>query len=270
LVVGEEIVLIKTKRFKNNKILLLDMVNILELMSRIQKHLRFNHQELVGLVLGILVTGFIFSFKDWGVDKFNLLVGLKNLVITVLAALVGYLAHLIPQKIYALGEGYLAEFKPWWPGIIIALVLGFVSAGNITLILAGGMFLSFMVRHRLGEFRYGYNLEQQAVTGFWGVYGLLIMATIFRIFTYYFPKVLFFEKGLLICLIFAICALLPIPGMNGLNLFFGSRMIYFFSLILVVVFSLLFWLGGGIGLVVAIVGQIMVGGYYLLAVGSEK
>ncbi len=199
-----------------------------------------------------------------------MLVGLKNLLITTFAALFAFLAHVVPQKVYSLGEGYQAEFKTWWPGIIIALVLGFATAGNLTLILAGGMFMSFMVRQRLGEFRYGYNLEQQAVTGFWGIYGLVIVATLFRFFNYYFPKVLFFEKGLLICLIFAICALLPIPGLNGLNLFFGSRMIYFFTLVLVIVVSLLYFLGGGIGLWIAIIGQILADSYYLLAVSSEK
>ena len=199
------------------------MAHILELINRVKKDFRFSRQELVGLGVLILVTGFIFSFKNWGVDKFNLVMGLKNFAITTLAALIGFLAHVGPQKIYSLGEGYKAEFKTWWAGIIIALVLCFITAGNLTLILAGGMFMSFMVRQRLGEFRYGYNLEQQAVTGFWGVYGLIIMATLFRIFNYYFPKILFFEKGLMICLIFAICALLPIPGLNGLNLFFGHK-----------------------------------------------
>ena len=246
------------------------MTNILELISRVRNDFRFSKQELTGLGVAILVTGFLFSFKNWGGDKFNLLIGLKNFLLTTLAAGIGFLAHVGPQKIYCLGEGYKAEFKTWWPGIIIVLVLGFISAGNITLILAGGMFMSFMVRQRLGEFRYGYNLEQQAVTAFWGIYGSIILATIFRIFTYYFPQNLFFEKGLLICLIYAICSLLPIPGLDGLNLFFGSRMIYFFSIVLVVVITLLFFLGGGVGLMVAIIGQVLFDGYYLLAVGSEK
>lgn len=245
------------------------MVQILELISRIRNHFRFSQQELTGLGVAILVTGFIFSFKDWGADNFNLLVGLKNFLFTTLAAAISFLAHVGPQKIYCLGSGYKAEFKTWWAGIIIVLILGFITAGNVTLILAGGMFISLMVRQRLGEFRYGYNLDQQAVTAFWGIYGLVIMATIFRIFNYYFPKVLFFEKGLFICLIFAICALLPIPGLNGLNLFFGSRAIYFSSIVLVIVASLLFWLGGFIGLLVAIIGQLIGASYYLLAVSSE-
>ena len=246
------------------------MANILELINRVKKDFRFSQQELVGLGVLVLVTGFIFSFKNWGADTFNLLIGLKNFLITTLAALVGFLAHVGPQKIYSLGEGYKAEFKIWWVGPIIALVLCFITAGNLTLILAGGMFMSFMVRQRLGEFRYGYNLEQQAVTAFWGIYGLIIVATLFRIGTSYFPQVLFFQKGLMICLILAICALLPIPGLNGLNLFFGSRMIYYFTIVLVVVVALLFWLGGTIGLWVAIIGQVIGDGYYLLAVSSEK
>ncbi len=246
------------------------MVHILELIDRVKKDFRFSRQEVLGLGVAILVTGFIFSFQNWGVGKFNLLVGLRNFLITTLAALLVFLAHVGPQKIYSLAEGYKAEFKTWWVGISIALVFGFISNGNLTLILPGAMFMSFMVRQRIGEFRYGYNLGQQTMTAFWGIYGVIILATLFRIGTYYFPTVLFFEKGLMICLVLAICALLPVPGLNGLNLFFGSRTIYLFSIVMVVCVSLLFWLGGGIGLLIVLIGQIIGDGYYLLAVSSEK
>jgi len=244
------------------------MVSFKELAARVKQFFGFNHQELQGIIIGVLVTGFIFSFKDWGVEEFNLIYGLRSLLLTTIAAGISFFGHIAPQKIYALSAGYLAEFKTWWAGIIIALVLCFISLGNLTLVLAGGIWLSFMVRQRLGQFRYGYSMEEQAITGLWGILGSLIFAGLFRAGNYFLPEVLFFEKGLMISLVFAICSILPIPGLDGLNIFFGSRATYVVSLIMVVIATLLLLFGGGWGLLVSVVLG-LIGGIAAILYGSE-
>lgn len=244
------------------------MVSFKELKSRIKKHFRFSKQELQGLIIGVLVTGFIFSFKHWGIEEFDLVYGLKSLFLTIIAAGISFFGHVMPQKIYALSSGYQAEFKTWWAGIVIALVLCFISIGNLTLVLAGGMVLSFMVRQRLGEFRYGYGTVEQAITGLWGILGSLIFAALFRIGTLLAENNLFFKNGLMISLIFAICSALPIPGLDGLNIFFGSREIYFIGVIVVILSTLLLLWGGGWGLLLGIILGLIAGGIAILW-GSE-
>lgn len=244
------------------------MTSFKELTSRIKQHFRFSGQELPGILVGILVTGFIFSFKHWGAETFDFGYGLKNLFLTTIAAGISFLGHIAPQKIYALSCGYRAEFKTWWAGVLIALVLGFITLGNFTLVLAGGIMLSFMARQRLGEFRYGYSLTEQAVAGLWGVFGSLIFAALFRIGNYFLPEALFFERGLMISLIFAICSVLPIPKLEGLNIFFGSRGTYMVGVIIVVLTTLLLLWGGGWGLLLGIILGLIAGGIATLW-GSE-
>ncbi|MFH1682337.1 MAG: hypothetical protein ABIA37_00930 [Candidatus Woesearchaeota archaeon] len=235
------------------------MVSFPELKARMRQYFGFTKQELVAFLIGIIITGFIFSFKDWGADTFNLTIGLKNLLFAILAAAISFFGHLAPQKMYALSTGYLVTFRAWYVGLIIALVLTFVSAGSLTLVLAGGAAITFMVRQRLGQFRYGYSMEEQAVVGMWGVLGSLITATVFRIFNFYFPSVLFFETGLMISLIFAACSVLPLPKMDGLLIFFGSRAIYFLSVVIVVASALLLLWGGGWGLTIGITVGLIAG-----------
>ncbi len=244
------------------------MVSSKELWSRWKKHFRFSRQELQGLILAVLITGFIFSFKDWGLEEFDLAYGLKSLLITIFAAAVSFLGHVGCQKLYALSSGYNAEFKVWWIGVVAALVIAFISLGSFPLVLAGGVTLSFMVRQRLGEFRYGHGLTEQAITGLWGVLGSLIFAALFRIGNYFLPEVMFFEKGLMISLIFAICSVLPLPKLGGLSIFFGSRGIYYISLVVVLASTLLLLFGGGTGLLVGIILGLVAGGVAILY-GSE-
>jgi hypothetical protein len=244
------------------------MVSFKELVVRTKQHFRFSKQELQGIAAGILITGFIFSFRYWGMEEFDLSHGLKNLFLTIIAAGIGFFGHIAPQKLYALSCGYRIEFKTWWAGILIALVLAFISLGNFTLVLAGGAAISFVVRQRLGEFRYGYSMEEQAIVGLWGVLGSLIIAALFRVFSLFLPEVLFFERGMMISLIFAICSVLPLPKLEGLSIFFGSRGIYFISVAVVLIVTLLLLLGGGWGLLLGIILGLIAGGIAILY-GSE-
>ncbi|MBR9683656.1 hypothetical protein GOV03_03900 [Candidatus Woesearchaeota archaeon] len=244
------------------------MVSFKELVARTKQHFRFSKHELIGLIVGVLVTGFIFSFKEWGIEELDVAFGLKNLLIVTLAAGVSLFGTVSCQKLYALSCGYRADFKVWWVGIVVALVLGFISIGNITLVLAGSIGLSFMVRQRLGEFRYGATMEQQGIASLWGILGALIVAALFRIGSYFSPGTLFFEKGLMISLILAICLVLPLPRMEGLRLFFSSRGLYFVSVVIVVLSTLLLLFGGGWGLLLGIIIGLVAGAIAILY-GSE-
>ena len=244
------------------------MVSFKELVARIGKYFRFSQQELIGLIVGTLVVGFIFSFRNWGDGGFDLLLGLRNFSVVVLAAGLSLFGRVACQKIYALSIGYQMEFRTWWVGLGIMLVLVFLSAGYLTLVLAGGAWLAFMTRQRLGSFRYGHNYEEQAIVGLWGILGSLIMAGAFRVGDYFLPGVLFFEKGMMISVIFAICTVLPIPRMEGLSIFFGARGIYWLSLAIVLVGTMLLLFGGGLGLLIGIILGLLAAGIAILW-GSE-
>jgi len=234
------------------------MVSRKETAARIKEFFSFSKQEIVGLVAAIAVTSLIFSFNDWGDESFNLIVGLKNLFAVIIISSIAFFGRLSFQKIYALKEGYLAEFKVWWVGLIIALVLAFVSLGRIPLILIGGVVAAFMVRQRLGEFRYGHSMMNNAIIAFWGILGNLILAIIFAIFGYYFPNSYFFNKAVLFNIIMAFCALLPLPQLEGLTIFWGSRTLYYLSVGLTLLAAVLLLTKTKIGLILSIIIAIIV------------
>ncbi|MFC1686937.1 hypothetical protein ACFL0E_01100 [Nanoarchaeota archaeon] len=244
------------------------MVSFKELKSRVRNHFRFSKQELTGLLVAVLATGFIFSFRNWGGDQFNLFSGLMNFLFTIIATAIAFFIPIAFQKIYALSTGYKAEFRTWWIGILIALVLCFVSVGYLTVVLIGGMSSSFMTRHRLGKMRYGTSIEEQGMIGFWSPLGSIISAGLFGIFHHLWPKILFFENGMMVSLVFAICSILPIPRLEGLVIFFGSRGTYLMTILMVLAVALLLILGGLWGTIIGIVIGLSIGSYFML-IGSE-
>ncbi len=245
------------------------MVYYKELFSRVKDFLRYTSHELVGIGAGILIAGFIFSFRDWGTDQFDALVGLQHLFLVFIIAALSLFFRTACQKIYALDEGYKAEFNPWWMGMGVSLVLGFLTFGYVPLILVGNMTNAFMVRQRLGEFRHAFSYWHNAMIAYWGMLGNLIMAILFSIGAYFVPGSYFCNKGITLNLIMAACSLLPLPQLDGLAIFWGSRKIYVLGILLVVLAAVLLLTKTGAGLLFAIIFALIYAGVYIV-IGSEK
>ncbi len=240
-----------------------------ELFSRIKDFYRFSKQELSGLIIAILVTALIFSFKDWGTDVFDAAIGFRNLFLVTIIALISFWFRISCQKIYAVNEGYKAEFKVWWAGLVGALLIAFLSFGNIPLVIIGGMVTSFMVKQRLGEFRYGHSMGNEAFIGMWGIFGNLILAILFSIGLLAVPESYFFSKGLQLNMIMAFTSLLPFPQLDGLKIFYARRWLYYTALATVVLAAVLLLTGTKAGIIIAIVLGSIAGAIYIIT-GSDK
>ncbi|HLD00626.1 MAG TPA: hypothetical protein VJC39_02685 [Candidatus Nanoarchaeia archaeon] len=246
------------------------MVSSSELRARIKDFFTFSKPEIGGLALAIVVTAFIFSFRDWGSgDYFDLALGLRNLLVMILITGITFLFRLSLQKTYALREGYKSEFKVWLAGLVIALVVAFMSLGIIPLVLVGGLTSALMIRQRLGEFRYGFSLGDGAVISIWGICANIVLAILFAIGAYISPESYFFSKGLMLNLIMAFCSLLPFPQLDGLNLFFGSRNLYYTSIVMTVLAAILLLTKTKIGLIISVVVTLVVA-LVLILITSEK
>ncbi|MDO8510542.1 MAG: hypothetical protein Q7S55_00090 [Nanoarchaeota archaeon] len=228
------------------------MVRGEELRARIKDYFSFEKQELAILIPAIFLTAFMFTFRDWGEESFQFWEGLGNLIVVSIIVAVSFFARFSWQKIYALKEGYVAQFKGWWTGILIALVLTLVTNGRVPLVLIGGIVSSFMVRHRLGEFRYGHSYLDNAKISYHGIVANIHLAVFFSIGLYLFPDSYFFSKGLLLNWIMALCAVFPLPQVDGLNIYFGSRPLYYGTAAMVGVFGILLLTQTQIGLILAV------------------
>ncbi len=245
------------------------MVSKQELWARIKEFLRFSRQEATGLLFAIVLTGFIFSFRDWGTDKFDAAFGLQNLLLVIIVAAISIFFRIACQKIYALSQGYNAEFKIWWPGLLIMLIVAFLSLGRLPVILVGTVVSSLMVKQRLGEFRYGFSYKDNAMIAMWGLYGNLIAALLFAIALHSLPQSYFFGKGLVLNLVMAFFSLLPLPQLDGLQIYFGSRTMYYLGIGLVLLAGLLLLTKTTIGLITAVVTGSLIAIVYIL-ISSEK
>jgi len=245
------------------------MVYYKELQARIKKEVRFNKEELINILILILVTGFIFSFRDWGEETFDLAMGLKNLAACFLVAGITFFFRFYCQKTYGIIEAHKATFKIWWTGLIIALVITFLTNGIVPLVLAGCMSVVLMPRYRLGEFRFGFSYQINGMIAYWGIIGNLILALFSAIGLYLFPDNYFFGVGVKLNLIMAACSLIPIPQLEGLNIFFGSRFFYVMAILMVALTAVLLLTHTFAGLMVCAVLGSLYGIVYML-IGSEK
>lgn len=215
------------------------MVSSKEISARIKDFYRFSKPEVIGILASTFIFGIIFSFRDWGSRQFDLSLGLTNLFTIFLIVFVSLIFRLSCQKIYGLGQGYKPEFKVWWVGLLLSLIIAFASNGRLSIVLAGTVFATVLVKQRLGEFRYGFSYFNNAIIAFWGILGNLILATLFALGLYFDPESYFFYKGMVFNLIFAFCSLVPIPQLDGLAIFFGSRNLWFFGALIVVLATIL-------------------------------
>jgi hypothetical protein len=229
------------------------MVSHKEREARIQDFFKFSRQEITGLIAAVLVTAFVFSFRDWGPENFDFSIGLRNFILMLVVTTVTFAARFSSQKIWGLEEGYKAEFKVWWIGLGISLVITFLSLGIIPLIVVGSMVSAFMVKHRLGEMRYGFSYEDNADIAARGVIVNLGLATIFSIGLLFFPESYLFSKGVLLNLVMGICSLIPLPQLDGLSIFFGNRVKYFTLIFVTILFGFLLLSRLKIGIIIAVI-----------------
>ena len=245
------------------------MVSWQEDISRWKEYYGFNRQEFISGVVIALVTGFLFSFRDWGTESFSLIAGVINLLLATIAALISIWFKLSCQKLYGLSEGYKVYFKPWWTGVGIAAVVAFVTFGRVPLLILGTVSAVFMVRHRLGEFRYGYSHWNYCMIMYWGLMSHLIMDILFAIGLHFSPQNYFFNKGLWMNLIAGFCLMIPLPQMDGLNIWFGKSALYYIGWVLLLLASVLLLTKTTFGLLFCITAGLTYAAIYML-IGSEK
>ena len=205
------------------------MGELVDLFDKIQRYYKFTTYELRGLILSILAIAFIISFKEWGINGFDLKFGLYNLFNAILIVALSILIHDAGQRIWGLAIGYRIEFKMWSFGLLIALIIAFITNGNFWLIVPSGFMLHHIAGHRLGFFRYGINYFGQAMVALAGPLFTLVLIILLKILSAFSTNLLV-EKAIIFNVVYALTSLIPIPPLDGSKIYFGSRMLYAFAL----------------------------------------
>jgi hypothetical protein len=224
---------------------------MIEMFDRIKKYFSFDIEELKALAISALILGFVISFKEWGIERFNFIYGLYHLVGGILIVSASILFHVSAQKIVGLNVGFSTKYNLWWYGLFASLILTFVTNGSIWwLAIPGGVSCSIIGKYRLGKFRYGMNYLALGIIGLVGPIASIVFGTIFKNLDIFLglshPLI---DKIFIFNLVYAVCTMLPMPPLDGHLTFFASRPWYAFLFgliftytILIILFEIYSWI----------------------------
>jgi hypothetical protein len=220
-------------------------------MYATKKYFSFSKAEKNAFLLTALAFGFIFSFKSWGVEQFDLLFGIRNLILATVLSSIVLLVKLSAQKYFAIKIGFAAEYRMWPIGLIVGLFLVFLTNGNFVFLGIGSL-----VFHTISTMRIGHEGQVSYGSIGWlsvlGPIANVFLATVFKILAGIPALTEIMTFAMKISLLTAAYAILPIPifkipkttlavqkwwenldASDGLNLLYASRWAYVAALIFV-------------------------------------
>ncbi|MBN1157506.1 hypothetical protein JXA85_07840 [Candidatus Woesearchaeota archaeon] len=217
---------------------------MVEYFERLKHHFYFTKKELVSFAVACIIMAFIFGFDD-GRQTFSFVSWFGNYVLVLMLVVVALFFRVAVQKMVALPFGINAHFRMWSYGLAIGAALVVLTQGKLILLLPGSVMFVHLTSERLGKFRYGLNYDQCGTIAALGSVANMVLGMftkeIMKQFHFSNPVL---DKLIYINLLLALFMMLPIPPLDGVTSFFGSRMTY------VIIFGLIF------GYVILYIGKI--------------
>lgn len=166
----------------------------------------FSRTEIRELSIAWLVLGFCFSFR-------YLFSGLEAFATFLIVALIGigtgFIFHELSHKLVAQRFGYLAEFRLWKIGLIIALASAIISLGQLLFFAPGAVYVSSYSRS-----------HEQGLIAAAGPLANIILAALFYLLSYSSGFLgLIGQWGFIINLWLAAFNLLPMPPLDGRKIY---------------------------------------------------
>jgi Zn-dependent protease len=166
----------------------------------------FSKSEIRDLSIAWLVLGFCFSFRYLfsGLGAFA-----TFLVVALIGIGTGFVFHELSHKLVAQRFGYLAEFRLWKVGLIIALASAIISLGQLLFFAPGAVYVSSYSRS-----------HEQGLIAAAGPLANIILAPLFYLLSYSSGFLgLIGQWGFIINLWLAAFNLLPMPPLDGRKIY---------------------------------------------------
>lgn len=92
----------------------------------------FTGQELKEILISVLVLSFVFSYPEVISEPVFFLVALASVGI-------GFMGHELSHKYTAIRKGFFSEYRMWPQGLMLAVLLTFVSGGSLVFAAPGAV-----------------------------------------------------------------------------------------------------------------------------------
>ncbi len=215
--------------FLNYKPVVSAMRSIESVWYSTKRHFRFKGHEIAGLFYTALTLGFVMTFTMWGTGETpNPMVGFPNLILYSLIILLILLYRESVRKFFAVNTGVRAEFRFWSYGAIGSIIVAILTNGIVTLYWAGNAFYELLEVHRLGRFRYGMTQLIQtnmALASIMSTMGLAIALKMIKVgFNITNPML---DQFIWFCILLSLLCLVPLPRLDGMDMLFRARIVWF-------------------------------------------
>lgn len=206
----------------------------------------FQKKELRLLAGTILLLGLVFGFND-GSERFVLNAWVKHFVLVTIMAGIALLVHEIGHKLVAWRKDVTTEYTLWTIkrlstkkplrygipiGILLAILATLFTNGMFYYTAIGSTTTLVDEKKRLGRKYQALTEYEEALILLAGpVANVLFVLALHAISR---ATMIDLSNFITINLVFAAWQMLPLPGLDGAKIFFGSKNIYIFGLIFLV------------------------------------
>ena len=241
------------------------MVEYWELKQRVRKFCTFDSRELKNIFAAILVLTFIWGFND-GHETFEVVRWTAHLFGVLIMSTIAVFTQIFVQKVFAVYHGYKMEFRAWPVGLVLGVIVTFITRGNFPLMLVGGPTVMHLSRLRVGEFRYGLNTLQTAVSAFFGPLANIVVAMFLKAVIWQIMGIqwAWLDEFFIFSMAFAVYSMLPIPPLSGILVYYGLKLLYIFGFAAMLGYILLIVIFGYYSLIWAFIIGVVVWGSYNL------
>ena len=230
------------------------------LKDKLNRYGKPTQKEVIWLFITAFVFAFILSFRQWGTTKFDFVLGIQNFIFSFLIVLVVEFIFEFSMRTGALIEGYKTSYKPWVPGLVVGLLLTFLSNGKLIFLAPGMAIITFLPVHRVGKFFYQNNYKHLGWIAMSGSIAVMFFAIFLRVLSGIFGDSNWLGLAIRVCIWIALYNMVPAPNFNGVKTFFGSRFVYVFVVVVMICCSVMLSYSG---VIVSIIGSFILGALLL-------
>ncbi|MFQ5620746.1 MAG: hypothetical protein ACE5FT_02805 [Candidatus Nanoarchaeia archaeon] len=176
--------------------------------------------EKNALAVVIFVFALISTFNQWGTEEFSAVIGITNLLWTMLAIGLSFMLVDAVRRLWVLSFGMQYELRVSWYYFGIGLLLTAISGGGLKVFIGPTFWLKAAPGQEHGRYWRRTAISDFAYVGLLGIIVHFLLADLAVIGYFSWLPQIAVDNMITFNLIYAILAILPIPPLDGSKIFY--------------------------------------------------